>query len=81
MHTMGLTRKIIAFENSDVVRRNQDSVSARATEVFGNRDKAQRWLQGTVPALGNRTPLSLLATAEGIAQVQDTLGAIEHGIW
>jgi putative toxin-antitoxin system antitoxin component (TIGR02293 family) len=63
------------------VRRNAEFVSARATEVFGNHDKAQRWLRGIVPSLGNRTPASLLATAEGIAEVQDTLGAIEHGIW
>jgi putative toxin-antitoxin system antitoxin component (TIGR02293 family) len=78
---VGLKKKVIAFDNKDLVRRNAELMSARATEVFGNRDKALRWLQGTVPSLGHRTPASLLATTEGIAEVQDTLGAIEHGIW
>jgi len=57
------------------------SVSMRATEVFGSREKALRWLDTLVPSLGYRTPLSLLSTAEGIADVEDTLGAIEHGVW
>jgi Protein of unknown function (DUF2384) len=57
------------------------SVSARATEVFGSREKALRWLDAQVPSLGNQTPLSLLSTSEGIADVEDALGAIEHGIW
>jgi putative toxin-antitoxin system antitoxin component (TIGR02293 family) len=57
------------------------SIAARAVEVFGSRDKAMRWLGGSVPRLGNRTPLSMLTTVEGRAEVEDTLGAIEHGIW
>jgi hypothetical protein len=57
------------------------SLSARATEVFGSRDKAMRWLETPVPSLGDRTPFSLLSTSEGMANVEDTLGAIEHGIW
>jgi putative toxin-antitoxin system antitoxin component (TIGR02293 family) len=57
------------------------SIAARAVEVFGTRDKAMRWLGGSVPSLGYRTPLSLLTTPRGMAEVEDTLGAIEHGIW
>jgi putative toxin-antitoxin system antitoxin component (TIGR02293 family) len=57
------------------------SLSVRAAEVFGSRDKALRWLETPVPSLGDRTPLSLLSTSEGLADVEDTLGAIEHGMW
>lgn len=54
---------------------------SRAMEVFGTREKALRWLNTPVRSLGDQTPLSLLNTPEGVAQVQDTLGRVEHGIW
>lgn len=57
------------------------SVTGRAIEVFGARDKAIRWLRTPLPSLSNRTPLSMLTTAEGIEQVEDVLGRIEQGVW
>lgn len=56
-------------------------VAARAIEVLGSREKAWEWLNSPVRSLGDRTPLSLLETPEGVAKVQDTLGRVEHGIW
>ena len=56
-------------------------VTARAMDVFGTRVKALRWLNTPVRSLGDRTPLSLLETPEGVGQVQDTLGRVEHGVW
>lgn len=56
-------------------------ITARATEVFGSADKAIRWLQSPVRALGGKTPLSLLDTEEGIVRVKDVLGQVEHGVW
>jgi uncharacterized protein (DUF2384 family) len=56
-------------------------VTARAMEVFGTREKALRWLNSPVRSLGDRTPLLLLNTPEGVAQIQDTLGRVEHGVW
>lgn len=56
-------------------------VLARAIEVFGTREKALRWLRTPIRALGDRTPISLLHSPEGVASVQDTLGRIEHGVW
>jgi uncharacterized protein (DUF2384 family) len=56
-------------------------VTARAMEVFGTREKAVRWLNTPVRSLGDRTPLSLLGTPEGVVQVEDTLGRVEHGVW
>ena len=56
-------------------------VAARAMEVFGAREKALRWLNTPVRSLGDQTPLSLLNTPEGVAQVQDTFGRVEHGVW
>ena len=56
-------------------------VTARAMEVFGTRERALRWLNTPVRSLGGQTPLSLLNTPEGVAQVQDMLGRVEHGVW
>jgi putative toxin-antitoxin system antitoxin component (TIGR02293 family) len=56
-------------------------VTARAMEVFGNREKALRWLKTPVRSLADRTPLSLLNSSKGAMQVRDTLGRVEHGVW
>jgi putative toxin-antitoxin system antitoxin component (TIGR02293 family) len=57
------------------------NVTARAIEVLGSREGALRWLKTPVHSLRNQTPLSLLGTAAGIAEVEDALGQIEHGVW
>ncbi len=56
-------------------------VTGRAIEVFGDREKASRWLRTPLPSLSNRTPLSMLKTADGIEQIEDVLGRIEQGVW
>ena len=56
-------------------------VTVRAIEVFKTREKVSRWLATPVASLGDRTPLSLLSTPDGVAQVQDLLGRVEHGVW
>jgi putative toxin-antitoxin system antitoxin component (TIGR02293 family) len=57
------------------------NVLTRAVEVFGTREKALRWLRTPVRSLGNKTPISLANTPEGLARVQDVLGQVEHGVW
>jgi RNA recognition motif-containing protein len=57
------------------------SVTGRAIEVFGAREKAIRWLRTPLPSLSNRTPLSMLKTSDGIEQIEDVLGRIEQGVW
>src|ERR1035438_9075659 len=47
-------------------------VLARAIEVFGTREKALRWLRAPVRSLGDKTPISLLNTAEGLARAPGT---------
>ena len=56
-------------------------ITARAIEVLGTPEKALRWLETPVRSLGDRTPLSLLESPEGISRVEETLGRIEHGVW
>ena len=54
---------------------------ARATEVFGDEDKAFRWLGTPVAALDYATPISRLGTHQGAMRVDDVLTQIEHGVW
>jgi putative toxin-antitoxin system antitoxin component (TIGR02293 family) len=55
-------------------------VAARGSEVFGDRDKFLSWMRSPSPALGNRTPASLLRSRFGTEVVLDELGRIEHGV-
>jgi len=55
-------------------------VTARAGEVFANRQKALRWLQSPNPALGGISPLAAAETDAGYRKVEDILGRIEYGV-
>lgn len=52
-----------------------------ATSAIGSREEALLWLETPVRGLGYATPASLLGTKEGVQQVDDILGQLEHGIW
>lgn len=56
-------------------------IMARAEEVFGSHEKAQRWLLKPVNALGGKRPFDKLSTDPGSSQVEDVLAAIEHGVY
>ncbi len=67
--------------NQEVFGWAVESVTERATEVFGEREKALRWLGTPVRALEFATPISLLAGSKGTADVLAVLGRIEHGVF
>jgi putative toxin-antitoxin system antitoxin component (TIGR02293 family) len=52
-----------------------------AEDVFGNPEKAMRWLRTDNNRLGERTPLSLLQTESGGRLVESMLWGIDDGIW
>ncbi|MBQ69120.1 hypothetical protein CL689_03570 [Candidatus Saccharibacteria bacterium] len=55
-------------------------VVALATQVFGGREKALRWLNRTHPVLDEFfTPLGLCRSEEGALLVLDHLNAVDHG--
>ena len=56
-------------------------LTARGFEVFGDPDKFVAWMNAPCTALGERTPISLIATQVGIDMVLDELGRIEHGVY
>lgn len=56
-------------------------VLAKATEVFEDAALAKEWLKEPIPALGGRTPLSLLDTSTGIELVMTELVRTEYGVF
>lgn len=54
-------------------------VVAKASAVFGSREKGAKWLQTPLMALDGAIPLSRLETERGAARVLELLVAIEAG--
>jgi putative toxin-antitoxin system antitoxin component (TIGR02293 family) len=57
-----------------------ETVTRRAVEVIGDRERALRWMGTPVRALGYSTPISLLSTVPGEQAVLTVLGRLEHGV-
>lgn len=55
-------------------------VIAHAVAVFGDEQKATHWLSTPLELFGNRPPTELLASSEGILEVEQVLTRIEHNI-
>lgn len=55
-------------------------ITATALAVFGDEEKARRWLLKPNRALGGEVPLALMDTDAGARQVEEILGRIEHGV-
>ncbi|GMR07426.1 MAG: DUF2384 domain-containing protein [Gammaproteobacteria bacterium] len=51
-----------------------------ADEVFGNPEKASRWLHKPKRNLNGQTPIEVLDTEEGARIIEDRLFAIAHGL-
>jgi putative toxin-antitoxin system antitoxin component (TIGR02293 family) len=57
------------------------TVFAAATNVLGNEEKANLWMQTPNRSLSNIAPLNALDTGIGFQQVMDTLKRIEYGVY
>lgn len=55
-------------------------ITALAEEVFGDDDKASRWLRKPKRRFDGRTPLQLLATEAGARLIEEALYRIDHGL-
>ena len=55
-------------------------VIERATEVFGDENKGQLWLN-TFNASLDDIPVNILCNKDGFQKLIDTLGRIEHGVF
>jgi putative toxin-antitoxin system antitoxin component (TIGR02293 family) len=53
---------------------------ARAIEVFGSKQIANRWFRKPNPALKKKAPLEVVTSARGRKEVEAILGRIEQGV-
>jgi putative toxin-antitoxin system antitoxin component (TIGR02293 family) len=54
---------------------------AKATEVFGGIEDAQRWMSRPAMGLNGQRPIDLLETIQGAELVTDFLTRLEHGVY
>lgn len=52
-----------------------------AKRLFGTHARTRDWLNHELPALGGRTPLDMARTEPGAREVENVIGAIEHGVY
>lgn len=56
-------------------------VLARATEIFGSQDEAERWMKRPALGLDRKPPIELLTTNAGADLVEDYLTRLEYGVY
>jgi putative toxin-antitoxin system antitoxin component (TIGR02293 family) len=56
-------------------------VIARAMEVFGTREAAEKWLGEPARGLERRRPIDLLQSPVGTEMVEELLGRMEYGVY
>jgi putative toxin-antitoxin system antitoxin component (TIGR02293 family) len=80
--TMARRRKARRLEGEESDRLYRMArILVRAEEVFGDRNKASRWLRRPHPLLKGQKPLEMLDTDIGSRQVDTLMGRIEHGVY
>ncbi|WP_442582431.1 type II RES/Xre toxin-antitoxin system antitoxin [Mesorhizobium sp. ASY16-5R] len=57
-----------------------ERIAEHADRVFGNRQKAQRWLRSEIIALDGVRPIDLLRTEAGAREVEQELHRIDYGM-
>lgn len=72
--------ELLSVEETDKAMR-LERIAALAVRVFGNPDKANRWLRKPKHRLGGETPVAYLASEAGARVVEDMLLGIEHGVY
>jgi putative toxin-antitoxin system antitoxin component (TIGR02293 family) len=56
-------------------------ILAKATEVLGTQEEAEKWLERPAIGLNRRRPIDLLATPAGVELVEDHLTRLEYGVY
>jgi putative toxin-antitoxin system antitoxin component (TIGR02293 family) len=56
-------------------------ILTQATEVFGGKEEAERWMMQKAMGLDGARPIDLLSTVQGSELVKEFLGRLEHGVY
>lgn len=78
--TLARRKDKLSAEESDLIARLA-RIHDFAVEVFGDHQKARKWLRTPNRAMKGRRPLELLRTDYGARIVESILGRIAHGIF
>lgn len=54
---------------------------AKAIDVFGSQDAAERWMSEEAMGLDGARPIDMLRTLQGAELVTEFLGRLEHGVY
>ncbi len=73
------SHRLTADESDRVLRVAR--VVAHAIDTLEGREAAVGWIKSPNPALGRKTPLSMLDTDLGTREVERILGRIDHGVF
>jgi len=72
--------QLLSKEESDKAVRVA-RVTAMAEQVFGELERAWRWLRKSKPRFAGKTPVEMLATEAGARLVEEMIVQIDHGIF
>jgi putative toxin-antitoxin system antitoxin component (TIGR02293 family) len=72
-------RQNLTTSESDRVLR-LERISEMADRVFGNHEKAKRWLRSEIIALNGARPIDLLETETGAREIEQELIRIDYGM-
>lgn len=56
-------------------------ILARATEVFGSKEEAEKWLERPAIGLDRRRPIDLLGTPAGVELIENFLTQLDYGVY
>lgn len=73
-------KDLLTIEETDKALR-LERIAVQAEHVFGDPEKAHRWLRKAKRELNGETPLAYLASEGGARVVEEMLFRIEHGIF
>jgi putative toxin-antitoxin system antitoxin component (TIGR02293 family) len=72
-------REALSVEETDKALR-LERVARLAAKVFGDADKANRWMRKPKSHLAGNTPLAFLSSENGARVVEEMLERIDHGM-
>jgi putative toxin-antitoxin system antitoxin component (TIGR02293 family) len=79
LHRRKLAGQLAPDESEKVIRFAR--LFSQAKEVFGGKEEARQWLAFPQYGLGGAIPLEYARTELGAREVENLLGAIEHGVY
>ena len=79
LHRRKLQGRLDKAESERLVRYQR--LLKKASDVFGDKEDARRWLTHPQPGLGNTVPLEFAKSELGAREVENLLGRIEYSVY